>query len=63
MFEAVSNMNGDKAPGLDGFSLSFFGACWDIVREDILKVFAEFYSYMRFEKSFNATFIALILKR
>ena len=28
VFEVVSNMNGDKAPSLDGFTMSFFQSCW-----------------------------------
>ena len=40
-----------------------FQSCWDIVWVDIMKVFREFYTFMKFEKSFNATFIALIPKK
>ena len=32
--EAVPNMNRDKAPGPDGFSLAFFQFCWSILKED-----------------------------
>lgn len=34
--EAVFNCEGDKAPGPDGFSLSFYQACWDVVKNDLL---------------------------
>ncbi|XP_040992146.1 uncharacterized protein LOC121239053 [Juglans microcarpa x Juglans regia] len=53
----------DKAPGLDGFTMAFFQDCWDIVREDVMEVFHELFSFRKFEKSLNATFIALIPKR
>ncbi|XP_042948654.1 uncharacterized protein LOC122281327 isoform X2 [Carya illinoinensis] len=59
----VRGMVHDRALSLDGFSMAFFQDCWDIVQEDIMKVFLEFHVYMKVEKSLNATFIALILKK
>lgn len=56
-------MNGDKARGLDGFSMAFFQVCLSITKEDILKVFHYFHEHNTFEKSINATFIALIPKK
>jgi hypothetical protein len=56
-------MNGDKAPGPDGFPMSFFHACWPILRDDLLTVFAEFHEYGSFQKSLNATFLTLIPKK
>ena len=56
-------MEGDKAPGLDGFSLAFYHHCWEVVERDVLAVFEEFYQHSKFEKSLNATFIALIPKK
>lgn len=44
-----------------GFSLAVFQECFDIVKEDVLQIF-ELHIYKKFEKSLNATFIALILK-
>jgi hypothetical protein len=58
----VSAMNGDKAPGLDGFSMAFFQACWDVLSSDILAVFHDFHARGWFEKSLNASFISLIPK-
>ncbi|XP_040989014.1 uncharacterized protein LOC121236643 [Juglans microcarpa x Juglans regia] len=63
ILDVVKGMDKDKAPGPDGFTLTFFQECWDVVRDDILKVFAEFHSFMKFEKSLNTTFIALIPKK
>jgi hypothetical protein len=42
--------------------MTFFQACWDVLKEDIMKVFHDFYARGNFERSLNATFIALILK-
>jgi hypothetical protein len=63
VFEVVQAMNGDKAPGPDGFSLAFIKACWVVLKEDIMAVFQEFHSKGSFEKSLNATFISLIPKK
>uniref|UniRef100_A0A2N9FAP7 Reverse transcriptase zinc-binding domain-containing protein n=1 Tax=Fagus sylvatica TaxID=28930 RepID=A0A2N9FAP7_FAGSY len=59
----MSNMNGDKAPGLDGFPMSFFHACWPILRVDLLAVFSEFHEFGSFQRSLNATFLTLIPKK
>ena len=48
VFEAVSNMNGDKAPGLDGFTMSFFQSCWGILKEDVMKVFHYLHAHGNF---------------
>ena len=44
VLDVIRGMSKDKALALDGFSMSFFQARWDIVQEDIMKVFGEFYS-------------------
>lgn len=59
----LKGMDRDKAPGRDGFTMAFFHACWDIVREEIMDVFLRFHSFMKFDKSLNASLIALIPKR
>jgi len=61
--DVIRELNGDKAPGPDGFTMAFFQKCWDILKYDIMAVFAEFHSRGKFEKSFNDTFISLIPKK
>jgi hypothetical protein len=61
--EVIKGFNGDKAPGPDGFPLSFFQHCWSIVKDDMLAVFREFHSQCSFERSLNATFLTLIPKK
>ena len=56
----VRDMEGDKASSPDGFSMAFFHQCWRVVERDVLAVFDEFHQHCKFEKSLNATFIALI---
>ena len=63
VFRVVKEMEGDKAPGPNGFSLAFYHHCWGVVERDVLAVFEEFYQHSKFEKSLNATFIALIPKK
>ena len=59
----VHGMAGDKAPGPNSFSMAFFQRCWDIVKNDVMAVLHDFHAHGHFEKSMNATFIALIPKR
>ena len=33
---ALSDLNGDKAPGPDGFSLSFWQFSWDFVKDEVI---------------------------
>ena len=63
VLRVVKELEGDKVPGLNGFSLAFYHHCWGAVERDVLAVFDEFYQHNKFGKSFNATFIALIPKK
>jgi hypothetical protein len=63
MWEMVRDLNGDKAPRLDGFTMAFSQKCWGVVKEDIMAVFMEFHNRRKFEKSINATFVSLIPKK
>ena len=61
IFEVIKEFNEDKSPGPDGFLMAFFQACWGILKLD-MAVFHHFHVIGQFEKSLNATFIALIPK-
>ena len=61
--QVVRDLEGDKATGPDGFTMAFYRHCWRLVKKDVLAVFDEFFQYCKFEKSLNATFIALIPKK
>ena len=63
MTGVVRNMNGDKSPSPDGFPMSFFHACWQVIKSDLMAVFDEFYASGSFERSLNATFLTLIPKK
>jgi hypothetical protein len=63
VWEVIRDLNGDKAPGPDGFTATFFQKCRDFLKTDIIDVFAEFHARGKFEKSLNATFVSLIPKK
>ena len=60
---ALRDMNGDKAPGLDGFTGAFWQFCWEFVKEEVMEMFKEFHEHKTFLKSLNATFLVLIPKK
>jgi hypothetical protein len=43
VWEVIKGMDGDKAPGLDGFSMAFFQKCWEVIKGDFMAVFADFH--------------------
>ncbi|CAN4090148.1 unnamed protein product [Withania somnifera] len=59
----VKQCDGDKAPGPDGFSMSFFKFFWETLKDDLMQTIQNFHQNEIFEKSFNATFVALIPKK
>ena len=61
--EVINGFNGDKAPGPDGFSMAFFQSCWGVLKTEIMAVFHNFHTQAVFEKSLNASFLALIPKK
>ncbi|KAL6312511.1 hypothetical protein AAG906_033303 [Vitis piasezkii] len=60
---ALMDMNGDKAPGPDGFTVAFWQYCWEFVKEEVLEMFKEFHEQNAFLKSLNNTFLVLYQKK
>ena len=60
---ALDDLNGDKAPGPDGFTAAFWQFGWDVVKLDIMRLFRDFHEHGRFVRSLNSTFMVLIPKR
>ena len=60
---ALMEMNGDKAPGPDDFTMAFWQSCWDFIKEEVLEMFKDFYEHSSFLKSLNNTFLVLIPKK
>ena len=63
VFKVLLDLNGDKAPGPDDFSLDFWQFNWDFVKDEVIGVFWEFHEHGRFVKSLNASFLVLIPKK
>ena len=43
VFSTLSNLNRDKAPGPNGFSLAFWQFCWDFVKDEVMSFFKDFF--------------------
>jgi hypothetical protein len=40
----IFQMEHNKAPGLDGFPIDFYQACWDIIKPDLMALFIDFHA-------------------
>ena len=60
---AIAGLNGEKAPGPDGFPIAFWSFCWEFVKGEVMEFFKEFYERKKFVKRLNATFLVLIPKK
>ena len=63
IWTTISGLNGDKAPGPDGFPLAFWSFSWDFVKAKVLGFFKEFHEQGKFVRSLNATFLVLVPKK
>ena len=63
IWTAISGLNGDKAPGPDGFPLAFWSFNWDFVKAEVLGFFKEFHEQGKFVRSLNAAFLVLVPKK
>ena len=63
MVKVLQEMEGDKAPGPDGFTMAFFQKCWSVVEIDVMAFFDHFHRSTEFERFLNASFLSLIPKK
>ena len=63
VLQVLKDVQGDKAPGPDGFTMVFFQQCWSVLEKDVMDFFGEVHMHGKFEKSLNATFLSLIPKK
>ncbi|KAM7530919.1 hypothetical protein LguiB_034329 [Lonicera macranthoides] len=61
--EALFSCDGEKALGPDGFTMAALQEALDVIKEDAMKVFKEFYNLGIINKKTNATYICLIPKK
>ncbi|XP_026450690.1 uncharacterized protein LOC113350786 [Papaver somniferum] len=60
---AIKSLGQNKAPGPDGFPVSFYLLCWDILKEDFMKVLQDLQERSFLDWRLKNTFIALIPKK
>eukprot|EP00253_Pinus_taeda_P011936 PITA_11936 len=58
----VWSMEPNKAPGPDGFSIHFYGICWEIIKTDLMRMVQGFMRKEKVGGGINSTFLALIPK-
>lgn len=58
----VKHMPSDKAPGPDGFNGVFIKKCWQIIKEDVYKLFSEFFENRANIAPINSSYIVLVPK-
>ena len=63
MFSALSDLNGDKAPSPNGFSMAFWQFNWSFLKEEVMGFFKDFHDRCIFIKNINASFFVLIPKK
>ncbi|KAJ9701497.1 hypothetical protein PVL29_006726 [Vitis rotundifolia] len=63
VFQALSELKGDKAPGPDGFPIAFWQFCWEFVKDELMGFFKDFFERGKFVRSLNATFLVLVPKK
>lgn len=59
---AVWDCGSSKSPRPDGFNLGFFQDCWDIIKENLLRVLDEFLDNGKLAQGCNSSFLVLIPK-
>jgi len=59
---AIFSLNGDGAPGPDGFGVFFFQTYWSIVKLDVIKAVQDFFINNWLTPNFNSNFIFLVPK-
>ncbi|RVX14383.1 Transposon TX1 uncharacterized 149 kDa protein [Vitis vinifera] len=61
--KAIFQLDKDKASRPDGFTITVFQDCSDVIKEDLVKVFAEFHRSGITNQSTNVSFIVLLPKK
>lgn len=53
--KVVRILDGDKVPRPDGFTIAFYKACWEVIKEDLMLVFHDFHKKCFLDKGSNVT--------
>lgn len=62
MWEAVQGLNAASAPGVDGFTGTFYVTCWSIINNDVVAAIQDFFKGADIPKSISSTTLVLIPK-
>ena len=62
VFSALSELNEDKGPSSDGFSIAFWQFCLESMKNEVMGFFKEFHKWGRFVSSLNIMFFVLVPK-
>jgi len=60
--KVVDGMEDNRAPGSDGYNANFIKICWDIIKNDLLKMVSKSQRCSTIGGSTNSAFLALIPK-
>lgn len=63
VLEAINSYDSSKSPGPDGFNFQILKTCWEVVKDDILKLLDEFHSNGKLVRGLNSSFVILIPKK
>ena len=55
VIQVLREMEGDKAPSPDDFTMAFFHKCWSVVEKDVMDFLDYFLRHSMFERSMNAS--------
>ena len=61
--KAIFQLHRDKASGPDGFTIAVFQDCWNVIKEDLVRVFVKFHRSGIINQSTNTSFIVLLPKK
>ena len=61
--KTIFQLDRDKALGPDDFTIAVFQNYWDVIKEDLVRLFAEFHRSGIINQSTNASFIVLLPKK
>jgi hypothetical protein len=62
VFTTIWSLGLDKAPGLDGFPISFYQHFWDLIKQDLLRMLQYSHRSLRLGGNTNSSFLALVPK-
>ncbi|XP_056698699.1 uncharacterized protein [Spinacia oleracea] len=59
---AMQGIDGDKAPGIDGFNAIFFKKTWKVIKIDVYAIVKDFFAHKAMLAQVNSTTITLVPK-